>query len=123
MNTLLLLSFSFSPPSPSSKTEFRDIQDTIDGLVTEYFARDPVLTSLNFIVPLNGMIYSTRKMSTECVKFVQAVRELMLREGKIGKGAAMAAAAEVVVPGAGSCLERGGREGGGGGMRRGRSNK
>ncbi len=71
------------------RQEFRDIQDSIDNLVTDYFAKDPVLTSLNFIVPLNGMIYSTRKMSAECVKFVQAVRELMLREKKIGKGKKM----------------------------------
>jgi hypothetical protein len=68
------------------RREFRDIQDTIDRLVTEYFSKDPVLTSLSFIVPLNGMIYSTRKMSAECVRFVQAVRELMGREKKIGKG-------------------------------------
>jgi len=85
------------PSSPFPNPEFRDIQDTIDGLVTDYFARDPVLTSLNFIVPLNGMIYSTRKMSAECVKFVQAVRELMLREKKIGKGVVSVAAATAAV--------------------------
>jgi len=60
--------------------------------VADYFAKDPVLTSLDFIVPLNGMIYSTRKMSPECVAFVQAVRELKFQEKRIGRGVPMAAA-------------------------------
>jgi hypothetical protein len=42
--------------------------------------QDPVLTAIDFIVPLNGMIYSTRKLSTELLVFSQAVKELVDRE-------------------------------------------
>ena len=42
--------------------------------------QDPVLTNINFIVPLNGMIYSTRLMSNEILKFATSVRDLVNRE-------------------------------------------
>ena len=64
------------PPPPPTQT--------IDRFVTEYFSQDPVLTSLSFIVPLNGMLYSVRKMGPECVSFVTAVRELVARERRVG---------------------------------------
>lgn len=42
--------------------------------------QEPVLTSIDFIIPLNCMLYSTRKLSTQLLRFSQAVKELVDRE-------------------------------------------
>jgi hypothetical protein len=52
----------------------------IDDFVTEFFAQEPVLTGLDFVVALNGMIYALKKMSIELLRFATVLRELHVRE-------------------------------------------
>jgi hypothetical protein len=41
---------------------------------------EPVFTKAEFILPLNAMLYASRKVGPLLIKFSQAVRELVERE-------------------------------------------